>query len=64
MDQEQEEQGWFPTCKHTDGVVCAILNRKCKECGWDPDVAKKRLEDICSKLGIQYPLPEIMKEEE
>ena len=36
-------------CKfNPDGVICDTKN--CKECGWNPDVAKARLENYMAHL--------------
>lgn len=32
-------------CQFNDGVEC--YQRKCGKCGWNPEVAKKRLEVAC-----------------
>ena len=29
-------------CQFNEGVVCS--NHKCSKCGWNPEVAKKRME--------------------
>lgn len=50
-----------PTCPHNDHVVCYPTERHCSTCGFDPAVAKARLEEIRRKLGI--PVPD-QKEEE
>ena len=42
-------------CRHTDGVVCWPGARKCDKCGFDPDVARRRLEKYCEKHGIDLP---------
>lgn len=42
-------------CPHNDGVSCSPYQRNCFACGWYPDVAKDRLEQICMKLGIPAP---------
>ena len=31
-------------CKYNDGVEC--LDSKCANCGWNPEVAKKRTEEF------------------
>ena len=31
-------------CVYNEGVSCII--HKCKKCGWNPDVAKKRMEAL------------------
>ena len=46
-------------CCHNDGVSCHPKNRHCETCGWDPTVAKDRLENICHQLGIQLPMANI-----
>lgn len=49
-----------PTCIHNDAVICDPANRVCNRCGWDPDVAKVRLLNICRQMGIG--LPQCLKE--
>ena len=41
------------------GVSCNINNRRCEICGWNPDVAKARLEAFCKKHGISIPVPRV-----
>ena len=33
-----------PPCLYNEGVVCT--NPKCSSCGWNPEVAKKRMEAV------------------
>lgn len=42
-------------CPNNSAVSCHPSARNCAACGWNPDVAKARLEKICRKLGIQVP---------
>lgn len=35
-------------CKFNDGVLCSEhYAEKCARCGWNPEVAKKRIESKC-----------------
>jgi len=52
-----------PTCPFNDGVVCSG-NGPCHHCGWNPPVAKDRLDRICKKLGIQVPESQEPEKEE
>ena len=45
------------SCKYNEGVGCGPFNHKCEKCGWNPEVAKARLEKFCKKRGIVPPLP-------
>lgn len=36
-------------CKHNEGVEC--YDYKCRNCGWNPKVARKRLEAIVGCKG-------------
>lgn len=35
-------------CPHNDGVLCG--KPKCKTCGWNPDVEKRRKEKLKCKI--------------
>ena len=59
---EIESTYYQHSCKYNDGVTCEPLKRPCSTCGWNPAVAKARLEKFCKKNGI--PVPELKKEEE
>ena len=43
------------SCKFNEGVDCSPLGRKCESCGWNPDVARERLLQICFEKGITIP---------
>lgn len=51
-------------CPHNDAVGCFPSQRNCNRCGWNPDVAKERLEKFCKKHGVTMPKPEPKSEEE
>lgn len=34
-----------PVCPYNEGVACWPNQRKCPQCGWNPEVAEKRLKD-------------------
>ena len=40
------------SCKFNEGVDCSPFNRHCERCGWNPELAKARLEKFCNKRGI------------
>ena len=40
-----------PSCRYTKGVGCPYENRKCYNCGFDPDVSYERIR---KKYGKQY----------
>ena len=44
-----------PECRYNPGVVCLPGERDCDGCGWDPDVAKARLNLFCSANRTQIP---------
>ena len=35
-----------PTCTHNNEVICELKEKPCATCGWNPEVAKARLERI------------------
>lgn len=39
--EEQEEQE-IPSCVYNNYVTCTLTEKKCKQCGWYPEVAKAR----------------------
>ena len=61
---ETESTYFQYSCKYNEGVVCSPTNRTCGTCGWNPDVAKARLEEFCKKLGIAAPVIKPKQEEE
>lgn len=44
--EKDEENKW--QCPYQDGVSCH--SRKCNKCGWNPEVAKSRLDKI---MGVK-----------
>lgn len=43
-----------PTCPHNSEVVCTVKEKPCALCGWNPLVAKARLERITkARAGIK-----------
>lgn len=42
-------------CPYNEECSCDPTRRFCERCGWNPAVAKSRLERICRKLGVQVP---------
>ena len=49
-------------CPINESLQCPPKNRNCETCGWNPKVAKARLEKICKEMGISLPV--IQKEED
>lgn len=39
-------------CPHNEEVLCQHT-ADCEKCGWNPDVAERRLEAIREELGIE-----------
>ena len=37
-----------PSCPHNKEVACRYKERPCATCGWNPEVAKARLDKILS----------------
>lgn len=62
--EEGETAIYGYSCIHNEGVGCHVTKHNCETCGWNPEVAQKRLEEYCRKNHIPYPLPVIQKEEE
>ena len=38
-------------CRFNCEVLCDI--ERCRRCGWNPEVAKKRIEKIAKKVGAE-----------
>ena len=38
-----------------EAVVCLPEERHCTACGWNPEVAKDRLEKFCAERDIKLP---------
>lgn len=56
VETEEGEKTIFGySCKFNEGVGCHILKRHCESCGWNPEVARERLFQICSAKGIIIP---------
>ena len=45
----------YPACRFNEGVACDPKNQTCSKCGWNPEVAKVRLDCICKTMGIEVP---------
>ena len=41
------------TCKYACNVGCAYDGSRCDKCGWNPEVAARRLEKIYEKMGAK-----------
>lgn len=44
-------------------IECLPKGRNCATCGWNPEVAKERLEKFCAERGIKLPGSEEVAEE-
>ena len=56
IETEEGERTIFGySCQFNDGVGCHPKKHHCETCGWNPEVAKARLEKICNDLGISPP---------
>lgn len=53
--EEGEKVFYAYSCKFNEGVGCQPLNRHCENCGWNPEVARERLLQICFDKGITIP---------
>lgn len=53
-----------PTCPQNDWVVCYPWECQCETCGWNPKVAKERLEKICKERDCLVPEPQKEAQEE
>lgn len=43
-------------CPYNEAIDCdKYKQRPCHNCGWNPKVAKERLEEYCKKHGIVPP---------
>ncbi len=41
-------------CPYTQNVTC--FSRRCTKCGWNPEVAERRLEAIRKKMEAEYEI--------
>ena len=56
IETEEGENTIFGySCKFNEGVSCHPIGRKCGTCGWNPEVARERLLQICFVKGITIP---------
>lgn len=44
-------------CAFNSAVTCNRKERPCAACGWNPNVAKARLERHCVVHGVTVPKP-------
>ena len=44
-----------PKCQYNIGVECRLRERPCESCGWNPAVAKERLDRFYTDHGIVAP---------
>lgn len=42
-------QNRYFTCPHNDAVDCEQSKKKCYRCGWNPTVAKARMDKLLKK---------------
>lgn len=45
-----------PPCPHNSEVVCRYKEKPCATCGWNPAVAKARLNKILTRTGSKTPI--------
>ena len=65
INSEETESTYFRySCTYNEGVVCHPTVRPCETCGWNPEVARARLEEFCKEMGIAVPVIEPKKEED
>lgn len=41
------------TCPYNEGIGCHPCEMRCGTCGWNPKVAKERLEQLHEKINIE-----------
>lgn len=41
------------SCKFNGGVECYPNERRCNKCGWNPEVAQRRIQEALMKYGIK-----------
>ena len=39
-------------CPHNDACECTEAQRQCWKCGWNPEVAKRRMAKMLKKKGV------------
>lgn len=45
----QKKEQWLDSCQYNEGISCFPVG-DCTQCGWNPNVARKRLDRILAKL--------------
>lgn len=57
---------YIPSCRHNKMVECPRETRDCSKCGWNPEIAHKRLMEFVKnhpELADEKLLEELAKEE-
>lgn len=56
IETEEGEKALFSyCCQFNEGVSCHPDKHNCEKCGWNPEVARERLLQICFDKGITIP---------
>ena len=56
IETEEGKKTYFGySCKFNEGVSCHPDKHNCDSCGWNPEVARERLLQICFDKGITIP---------
>ena len=56
IETEEGENTIFGySCQFNEGVGCHPNKHHCESCGWNPEVARERLLQICFDMGIDIP---------
>ena len=56
IETEEGENAIFGyCCQYNEGVGCHPNKHHCHACGWNPEVARERLLQICFDMGIDIP---------
>lgn len=53
--EEGEKVFYAYCCQFNEGVGCHPMKHHCETCGWNPEVAKERLLQICFDMGVDVP---------
>lgn len=53
--EEGENTIFGYSCQFNEGVSCHPNKHHCQSCGWNPEVARERLLQICFEKGITIP---------
>ena len=56
IETEEGEKHFFGySCPYNEGVGCHPNKHHCESCGWNPEVARERLLQVCFEKGITIP---------